>query len=236
MSESAGDYGPHEIAGDPHQGIVIFAESIRWSGVRWGMRSTEAGLRATGYTGQFVYWKWHSILQGCLVLPAIMSSSMLERRAAALAEYITRSRREIPDRPLTLMGFSCGGYVAVRALELLPEDVKVDSAVIFAAAVSPYRDLALACSRVTGKFVVSSSVCDALIVGMGTLMFGTGDRKHIMSIGMIGPRFKPVPENLVDIRWKPGYVRYGNFGGHFTACARRYVKEVIAPFLMDTVS
>lgn len=223
---------PRPRRGDSRQGLVIFVESIRWLNIRWGMRSTAEGLRRGGFRGEFRYHRWHETWRGLLVLPAIMDSAMLERRAAALAERIVRQRRRHPRRPLHVIGYSCGGYVAVRALELLPEDIHVDSAALIAAAVNPWRDLAPAARHVAGRLVVSSSVLDWLIVGVGTLVFGTGDRRHTFSLGMLGARRRPLPANGTDLRWRPGFARMGNLGGHFCATAAPFIRKRLAPELL----
>src|SRR5271170_7897276 len=69
-------------------GLVIFVESIRWLGHRWGMRAGRRGLRGAGFTGEFRYWKWHSAWRGWLVLPAAMDRAMLEREARRLAIFV----------------------------------------------------------------------------------------------------------------------------------------------------
>ena len=74
--------------GDADKGLVIFSESIRWMGVRWGFRSVSAGLRQAGFAGEIRYWRWHATWRGGLVLPAIMDSRLLEAQARQLAEFI----------------------------------------------------------------------------------------------------------------------------------------------------
>lgn len=229
--------GPHfwtrrDPGGDVEKGLVIFAESIRWVSVRWGMRTTAAGLRRAGYRGEFRYWRWHASWRGWLVLPAIMDRRMFEREARRLADFITAERREKPDRPVYLMGYSCGAFVAVRALELLAKGVTVEAAALLAGALDPRRDLSDAAAHVKGRLTVASSRGDWLIAGLGTLLFGTADRVNTFSAGMIGLR--PGAEsasNIVEIRWRPGMVRLGHLGEHFSATAPAFVTGHIAPEL-----
>lgn len=219
---------PRDRGGDPKEGLVVFAESIRWMGVRWGLNSLSAGLRRAGFAGQVRYWRWHEWWRGWLVVPAIADRPMLEHRAQELAEYLTAERRAHPDRPLHLVGYSCGGFVATRALELLPEEIAVDSAVLLAAAVDPKRDLNLAAGHVRGLLVVASSVLDFVIIGLGTVLVGTGDRKHRMSLGVVGYR-GPACRKVVEFRWRPGYLKLGHFGGHFAAPAAGFIAAHVAP-------
>jgi len=217
--------------GSPERGRVIFVESIRWLSVRWGMRSVAAGLRRAGFAGEFVYWRWHAAWRGWLVVPAIADAPMLEREARRLAAAVLRALRERPGAPVYLIGYSCGGYLAVRALELLPAGVAVRSAALLAAAMDPRRDLTTARAHVAGPLVIASSLLDWLIVGAGTLLFGTADRKHTPSVGMVGLRGSRAapPDGVVELRWRPGLIRLGNLGGHFSASAAAFIERAVAP-------
>ena len=211
------------------QGVVIFVESIRWLGVRWGMRTAAMGLRQAGYEGEFLYWKWHSTWRACLVIPALADRGLLERESRRLADFVARRRKEHPDQPIYLVGYSGGGYVTVRALELLDGTHRVDSAAVLAGAFSPRRDLRAACRSLAGPLVVSSSPADWLIVGLGTLLFGTADRVWALSVGMTGPsdRTGRRPQ-AVSIRWRPGMVAFGHFGGHFSAASSGLMRWKVA--------
>ncbi|MCD4825154.1 MAG: alpha/beta hydrolase [Phycisphaerae bacterium] len=219
---------PADDDADAAGGVVLFVESIRWLGVRWGMKSCAAGLRQAGFSGEFRYWRWHAAWRGWLVLPAIMAGGKLQHQAEQLAEFITQKRREHPDMPIHVIGYSCGGYVATRAIEMLPAGIAVDSLALLAAAVSPKRDLNVAAERVKGSIVVSSSCFDAVILGLGTLLFGTGDRMHSFSVGSVGYRGADCPK-VINLRWTPAMLPAGNLGGHFTAPAQNYIRKWIAP-------
>ncbi|MHC4984644.1 MAG: hypothetical protein ACYTFO_00660 [Planctomycetota bacterium] len=226
--------GPHiwrraDIGGDAGEGLVIFVESIRWLGVPWGMKTAAAGLRRAGFAGEFRYWRHHSAWRGWLVLPVVAAPKMLERESQRLADFITAQRREAPDRPIYVVGYSAGGYVAVRALELLPDNVSVEGTAMLAPAFSPWRDLSSAARRVSpGRFIVCSSSLDWLIVGLGTFVFGTCDRKHALSAGMIGHRG---PGAIREVRWRPCMIASGHLGDHFSASATGFVTRYVAPVL-----
>jgi len=222
-------FRPRDDGGDAGAGLVIFVESIRWLGVRWGIRSVSAGLRRAGFLakdGEFLYWRWHATWRGWLVLPVIMDAGLLEAQARRLAAFVVEQSRVRPGRPISLIGYSCGGYVTVRALELLPPEVSVRSVVLLAAACDPRRDLRDACSRVQGRVVNVSSWLDWLILGVGTLLFGTGDRRHAVSAGLCGFRASHRPSNLVERRWRPAMLRHGHFGGHFSASSSWLMAEI----------
>ena len=213
--------------GDPCEGVVLFAEALRWFGVRWGRCEAASGLRRAGFKGQFLFWQWDPTWRAMLILPTIAAAKFLDRQARRLTGHIAELRRTFPDRPIHLMGYSCGSYVAVRSLELLPRDVQVDSLVILAGAFSPWRDLTAAADRVRGPVIVSSSVLD-MVVGLGTVVVGTADRVHTPSIGTLGYH-GPSCGKIVSLRWRPAWIRWGHWGSHFTAPAERFMAECIAP-------
>ncbi len=218
----------------PREGLVIFAESIRWLNVRWGTRTIAAGLQRANFGGEFLYWRWHTAWRGTLVLPCIMDRGLLERESQRLADFITDQRRRQPERPIHLMGYSCGAYIAVRALELLAPGTAVDGVALLAAAISPRRDLAAAAARVTGNLAVTSSAGDWLILGLGTLLFGTGDRVHTPSLGMVGPR-APLPPNVVHLAWRPRDLLAGHTGGHFGVSTAGYFARHVAPKVLRAI-
>jgi hypothetical protein len=75
--------------------------------------------------------------------------------------------------------------------------------------------------------VITHSRLDA-IVGLGTLLTGTGDREHTVSIGQAGYR-GPRCERIVALGWRPSDVARGHLGGHFTAAAAGYLADVVLP-------
>lgn len=229
--------GPHfwtrrDRGGRADRGLVIFVESIRWLGVAWGMRTVARGLRQAGFEGRFLYWRWHRRWRGWLVLPAIRDRALLASEARKLAGFIADRRRRCGEVPIHVIGYSCGGFVAVRALELLPPGVAVDGAALLAAAFAPDRDLSAACDHVRGGLVVCSSGADWLIVGLGTLVWGTADGRHTFSVGAVGVRGPSAGDPRVrSIRWHPGLARLGHWGGHFAASAAGFVRCCVAPAL-----
>ena len=217
----------------PVKSLVIFTESIRWLGVRWGLTAVSRGLRQGGIDAEVLYWRWHKTWRGWLVLPAIMAPVMLESEARRLADFVAKCRRETPDRPIYLMGYSCGAFVALRALELLPPDVRVDAAVFLAAAFDPDHDMTAAMSRVRGRIVNCSSSLDCLIVGAGTCLFGTAERTFGPSAGMVGLRHPSARDpRVVQVHWRPAMMAQGYFGDHFTVASSGFVARHVAPLLM----
>lgn len=232
-------FGPHfwlplDKGGDPEKGLAIWVDPIRFLGGHWGERTSAYGLRKAGFQGQFRYWKWHSWLRGTLVLPAMMDRTFIERKAGELAEFITARRHEHPHAPIYLMGYSAGGFVALRALELLPKDVEVRSAALLSATCDPRRNLSAVLQHVAHKLVISASLLDFMNSGIATMVFGGADRAKTPAMGMCGalqPRgLKPQRHPKIQhIYWTFSMMRHGLLGQHDWGLPWRFFTHYCAP-------
>ncbi len=216
--------------GNSSEGLAIMAGGLRWFGVRWGARTIPAGLRQSGFSGRFVFWPWHSGFEGVLAIPALINAGRTEKRAARLAGFITRRYRKLPDRPIYLFGISAGGFVVLRAIEMLPGDVRIHSAALLSAAIDPNRDLGPALSHIDHTLTDSYSYLDFVILGFGTAIFGTADRKHTASAGMVGLRHNG-EEKIVDVPWHPAMILTGRLGGHTSCSPPAYLSRYILPLM-----
>lgn len=215
---------------DASKGTVLFVESIRWLNVRWGLRPCLRGLRDAGFEGQVHYIRWHATWRGVLVLPVIMDAGLLHRQATQLSELIAQTRRRKQGAPLHIIGYSAGAYLALRALELLPVSASVTSVALLAGAFDPRRNLGDALARIETRLVNVSSLLDCMVLGVGTSLFGNGDRRYGLSSGMVGLRGREAAHAKVrQIVWRPRMMTKGWFGGHFTAASRELIAKHVAP-------
>jgi pimeloyl-ACP methyl ester carboxylesterase len=226
---------PADTGGDAAAGTAVMADGINFLGLPWGGRVMPAGLRRGGFGGRFLYFRWHAWWRGLLVLPALRDAKLLETQARRLAELVRRRRAERPDAPLHVIGYSNGGFVTVRALEMLAEDDEriVDSAAVLCSAFDPRRDLGPALSAVRGRLVVSSSAMDWAICGLGTTICGGGDGRHGPTIGLLGPRdARGRPDRrdrLIHLPWRPAMVRKGILGDHTWCLEPAIIADKLAP-------
>jgi hypothetical protein len=210
---------------DPRQGVVIFVEPIRWMGVAWGRAGYLRSLNRSGFPGRSVYWSWHTLGQAMLLVPALRSRRVHRAAALRLARFVRRVHRRRPDRPIWLVGFSGGGWIAVRALELLGPGAPVRGAAICAAPISRRYDLTRAARAVGDRLVVTSSWGDWILLAVGTTLLGTADGRHEPAIGMTGPK----PGTPGGVSWGLGDLWRGHLGGHFSACNARWLAERVWP-------
>jgi pimeloyl-ACP methyl ester carboxylesterase len=217
-----------DAGGDRSRGLVVFVGGLRWLGVRWGLRSIPGGLRRASFAGKVVYWNWHEPVLRLFCLSVYCNRPKIEAEARRLACFLADERRQNPDRPLYVMGCSAGGYITLRALELLPDGVNVDSAALLSPAVDPRRDLSPALAHVSGPLVNSSSLLDWFVLGLGTWVFRTADGTRSASAGMVGFAGQD-GHGAIEIRWHPRMILSGRLGGHASCSPPAYITKYIAP-------
>jgi len=152
-------------------------------------------------------------------------------RAGRLAEY----RCSHPEQPITLIGYSGGGAIALFVCESLPTDVKVDRLILLASAVSPDYDLAPALEHCRRGIVNVYSHEDWFNAGLLTETFGTMDRKKTSTAGRLGfldaNGKLAVRDGLTQIAWTPDWRKLGHWGGHLGYESRTWAREVLAPLI-----
>jgi pimeloyl-ACP methyl ester carboxylesterase len=167
----------------------------------------------------------------------LAASQRHRSEARKIAAELTRLYRENPHRRIYLTSHSAGTGVAAFALAQLPDDVRIESWLLLASALSPQYDLSPALRPVRTKAYSLYSPHD-WIVGWGTRNFGTIDRIKTDSGGLIG--FTP-PENaadvwqyekLVQIPYDNDWMRLGNNGDHIGTMMPRFSRQMLAPLLL----
>lgn len=163
-------------------------------------------------------------------------------QAKQIAEQIHDYRNRFPDGPVHLIGHSAGAGMALFVLESLGE-LQISSCVLLAAAISrDFPILRLLKSTTSGIWNFYSPL-DLPTIGLGTLVFGTMDRRHTISAGALGFRTEPhepaaseerpageTPQ-LRQVRFSLEMLKAWNFGGHFGWTNSEFVRQHISPLL-----
>ena len=162
------------------------------------------------------------------------------RQAQRIALRIVAYQSEFPGRPVHLVGHSGGGALAILALEALPADRQVTSAILLAPAIAPGYPLTIALQRTERGIWNFWSPLDVIFLGAGTLLLGTIDGRLRPSSGMIGFR-EPAGLSEADRQlyrqklhqraYASRMARTFNFGGHFGCVNRVFVESWIAPLV-----
>ena len=221
----------------PH---VIHVPGI--AGLRRIDRNLVAGIAKSGIAQEVEIFDWVGSRRG---LTAVFGVEENRREARRLAERIIELKRGEPQRPVVLVAHSGGTAVAAWALELIPEltgeearehaagVLPVDGVVMLASGLSPDYDLSLAMRQVSGTTFHLSSSADQYILGAGTLIFGTLDRKFGVAAGKTG-FYLPVDVDplayarFIEIPYDRAWRSLGHYGDHEGMMSRAFGEHVIA--------
>ncbi len=200
-------------------------------GLRYAVGEAGPPVRLESFSWGHGFGRWYSDLT---------RADSRDRDAARLAEEIRRHRTNRPGSPVFVVARSAGAGIAVMALEQLDPDA-VERVILLAPALSPAYDLAPALRAVRREMVVFWSPADLIILGAGTLLFGTIDRVRTIGAGLVGFRVPPSghPDDdrtrqyrkLRQVRWSPGMIALGHFGGHFGADCPGFLRKHVVPLL-----
>lgn len=220
------------------RGLVIVLPGIE--GPSYWNHNIARGLAEGGVDGAIEIYDWGTPVPGGLLI----NIADLERnraQAARLRDYIVVYRRTHPTQGVHIIGHSGGGGIAVMAVEMLPEDQQVSTVILLAPALSPEYDLAPALRRTSGGIFNYYSQLDKALLGAGTTVAGTMDRKYTPAAGAVGfvvPKSSDSPQasayrKLVQIEWSPSMRFHGNYGDHMGWAARGFVRRYIAPLIQE---
>jgi pimeloyl-ACP methyl ester carboxylesterase len=159
-------------------------------------------------------------------------------QAERLVRRIMDYQQSHPGRPVHLVGHSGGAAMVVLALERLPPEHKVASAILLQSAMSPDHDLTTALDRTECGIWNFRSPWDAFFLGAGTWVAGTLDGPHQKAAGMVGFRtplglHDVYAARLHDVAFRPGMVADFNFGGHLSVTSRPFIANHVAPILLS---
>ncbi|MCB9853225.1 MAG: hypothetical protein H6819_09035 [Phycisphaerales bacterium] len=212
-------------------GCVILLPGIE--GNAWQLRDTYNGLREAGIDQAIEIVPWGS--PPLSSLPNLVDIKKNRERARKIAGKIATYRAARPEAPLTLVGFSGGGGLAVLTLEALDEGVQVDRAILIAGAISNHYDVDRVLPRCKQSLVNIYSRRDS-VVSAGTALLGTIDRVRSVSAGYSG--FVDNDDALLkrdklrQIGWTPEWIGLGHYGGHLGCLAQAWAREVLAPLVV----
>lgn len=187
------------------------------------------GVLCSRYRGAVVRFGWNRGIPFVRSLVNLMSRRHHTRQTARLVERIVWYKSRYPEAPVSLLAQSGGCWIVLKALEQLPADMRVHSAVLIAPSTSPDYDISLATSKCAAGMTSIGGPGDFFFLGLGTTLFGTSNRVHSPSAGWIG--WHHHPPGFREVRWHPDWVRYGYFSNHTSSSSRNFVERLIVPML-----
>lgn len=197
------------------------------------------GLDEGGVTSAIEIYDWTVGLPGGFMYN-LVNLERNRREAQRLAGRVVEYRQQHPGRPVHIIGHSGGGGVAVLALEALPAEQAVETAILLAPALSPAYNLTAALERTVQGICNFHSERDVGLLKVGTTVFGSIDRAHGAAAGAVG---FILPEELSahgrtlytrrlrQVAWSPRLKQYGANGTHAGWAARRFARKYLAPII-----
>ncbi|MEJ2722358.1 MAG: alpha/beta hydrolase [bacterium] len=187
------------------------------------------GLDAAGYQGQVATVLWTSLLG-----PGVDQRLWNARLGALrLRESIEEYEKKYPGRPVNVIGLSAGTGVAIWALEDLKPGYNVENVVLLGSSLWHRYDVGKALTHISGKIYNYYSPKDPWLT-VAMKVFGTIDgvfgEDGAGAVGLDSPHGA---DRIVNIRWKPEFERYGNYGNHTDGTRAPFVQAYIAPHIIS---
>ncbi len=206
-------------------------------GVPWELGPAYRGLRDAGLTKQVQFYQWEIMAPDFFAHLTRYEANCAEAREVAdrIAEYA----RRYPGRPIDLVGYSAGGFMALLVAEALPPDVRLNNVVLAQPAVSPSYDLTAALRPIDGKLVNFYSPHDWALSGVFCWLFGTMDRRYVATAGMRGFALEAMAldeeqtAKIEQVPWSPVMAEYGHPGNHAAILQYRWNKYFVSPYVVD---
>jgi pimeloyl-ACP methyl ester carboxylesterase len=188
-----------------------------------------AGLLRGGWRGAVRIQRWNAGVPLVRCALNLMSTTRHETASDALVSHAIAYRQKHAGTPVVIIAVSGGCWVAVRALEKLGPERAVAGVVLLAPAISPGYDLRAAVAATRGGILTVRSPYDVVLLGLGTTLMGTSDRRFGWSAGNRG--FVTVHERLHERVWRPADLRLGYLGSHCTSIAPEFLAREVTPWL-----
>lgn len=215
-------------------GLIVSLDGI--GGYDWGPRWLRSGLDEAGCTSAIVIYDWSKGWTGFWI-GDLWAQERNHAVARDLAHLIMSYEAAEPGRPVTIIGHSGGGAVVVWALEALPDDCKVERAILLAPALSPDYDLSKALRAVRSRLYVTYSHGDVGTMAVGTEALGTMDGKHSVSAGLTGFSLPAQPADIQQyakvrqIGWTWSQWKITDWGDHMSWTTTRFARDYLAPII-----
>ena len=228
-------YGTPELVGSVDDEVLFILDGV--GGFQFGPLMVRRALRLERQALGTVLYHWQFGLPG-----EIWTDLMWLRRnrlmGAKLARKLLAFRRAHPKTRIHLLAYSGGAGIAVFACEQLRARPLIETLVLPCPALSPVYNLAPAL-RATRRCYAMVSRRDRGILGLGTRIFGTMDRRFLAAAGMTGFQM-PVGASeedrnaygrLREIHWSPSLKKLGHHGGHTGWLAIPFLRTHLLPIL-----
>lgn len=211
-------YGLPDEIGPMHREVLFLIDGV--GRFQLGVVMARRALREAGGDIGSVMFDWQTFIVG-----EVFSDLVWYRRnrlmGSKLARKLLAFRRDHHDTRIHMLAISGGAGISIFALEALRGRRLIETLVLACPAMSSTYNLAPALAA-TKRCYALTSHRDKVILGVGTRIFGTTDRRFEAAGGMVGFRIPTdlTPEEtqayrrMHEIRWTPELEPLGHPGGH----------------------
>lgn len=201
-----------------------------------------AGLRKGGVPSNIEIYDW---TRGPLMAPVnLFDETAKQKHATIIANKIITYQDKYPGRPVYLVGHSGGTRLAVMALEQLPEDRKINGAILLASGIQSKYDLRPAMQHTREGIYNYYSPMDVLISAVSFPKLVTNPQGGMLTAGAVGftipneiagedkSRYE---SKLKQHPYEIAMVKDFNIGDHFGWTNSSFAASSIAPVLLASM-
>ncbi len=228
-------YGVPRRVGTPGDDVLFLVDGV--GGFQYCVTMIRKALREDAVDMTTIMFDWQFPVPG-----EIFTDLMWHRRnrwmGLKLARELKGFHRAHPQSRIHLMAVSAGTGITVFACEKLKRSCMIETLVLTCPALSPTYNLAPALKTATRAYALVSRR-DTVVLGLGTRLFGTVDRRFGPAAGCVGFRRpealsdddRSAYDRLREVRWSPDLRRDGNRGGHGSWVNVRFLRRHLMPLL-----
>lgn len=245
-------HGLPEMTGDVTHEALFIVDGV--GGIQAAPLMIRRALRHLGSPLGTILYRWQFGLPG-EIWTDLMWHKRNQLKGRQLARRLLAFQRANPQATIHLFACSGGVGVSLFALEAIyrcrtrghkePACERslpiIETLILACPAVSPGYNLTPALGVVRRCYALVSHR-DSIILGLGTRLFGTTDRRFTKSAGMVGFSVPPdltdegatAYDRLREIRWLPEFKKEGHGGGHSGTISLLFLKNHLIPLLDGT--
>ena len=225
------------LCGAPAKGTVFLVDGV--GGLQMASLVARRVFRQQGLEPATYLHKWQRWPVG-RVLADLTCHRRNRLEGARLARIMRSFRASHPHAPLHVLAYSAGAAVAVFAAERLGPRCAIDTMILSCPALSPGYPLAAALRHVRRCYTFVSRR-DWIMLGVGTTLLGTMDRRFGPAAGQVGFRTPTggglqepeVYNRLTQIPWSEEMRVLGHFGHHVGCATAAFIEHHIVALLEE---
>ena len=228
-------YGLPEVQGSVDREVLFLVDGV--GRFQAGALMARRALRDLGSDIGTILYDGQTPVYG-----EVLSDLMWYRRnrlmGAKFGRKLLTFRRQHPDTRIHVLAFSGGAGIAIFGLEALRGRALIDTLILACPAVSQAYNLAPALRAVQRCYALTSHR-DSVILGLGTRIFGTTDRKFESAAGRVGfcipldasKGDAEVYARMRQVRWTSDLKKLGHPGGHTGWASPKLLRRHLLPLL-----